>query len=129
MALGKQIGQYSGKVTSFTFGPGPGDAMTGQANMEGTVSGEIGEGTYALTRYMVIEPGAKSGAWSQYGFAAMKDGTSLSFRDQGTWEEISAGKWRYRGTGQLSDGSTSSTYATEFEGDWATRTWAGKLYE
>ncbi|MBI3303772.1 MAG: hypothetical protein HYZ72_17040 [Deltaproteobacteria bacterium] len=126
MALGKQTGQYSGKLTSLTLGPGPGNAMTGQANMEGTVSGERGEGTYALTHHVVIEPGAKSGTWSQYGFATMKDGTSLGFRGQGTWEEISAGKWRYRGTGQLSDGST---YATEFEGDWATRTWAGKLYE
>ena len=125
MALGKQIGQYSGKLTSLTLGPGPGNAMTGQVNMEGTVSGEL-EGTYALTHHVVIEPGAKSGTWSQYGIAFMKDGTSQGFRAHGTWEEIGSGKWRYRGTGQISDGST---YANEFEGDWATRTWAGKLYE
>src|SRR5437879_700796 len=102
MALGKQTGQYSGKLTSLTLGPGPGNAMTGQANIEGTVSGERGEGTYALTHHVVMESGAKNGTWTQYGFATMKDGTSLGFRAQGTWEEISSGKWRYRGTGQLS---------------------------
>lgn len=41
------------------------------------------------------------------------NGASLGFRGQGTWEEIGSGKWRYRGTGQLSDGLT---YANEFEG-------------
>ena len=126
MALGKQTGQFSGKLTSLTMGPGPANNMVGQANLEGTVSGDRGEGTYALTHHVVLEPGAKSGTWTQYGFALLKDGTTLGFRAQGTWEEVSAGKWRYRGTGQLSDGST---YAAEFDGDWATRTWAGKLYE
>ena len=126
MALGKQISQFSGKLTSLTLGPGPGNALTYQSNMEGTFSGEIGEGTYIVTHHAVFEMGAKSGTWSQYGFVNMKDGTSLGFHGQGTWEEISSGKWRYRGTGQLSDGST---YANEFEGDWATRTWAGKVYE
>lgn len=126
MASGKQIGEYSGQLTSLTFGPGPGTTMTGQANMEGTVSGAMGEGTYALTHHVVIEPGAKSGTWNQYGIAIMKDGTSRGFHAQGTWEEIGSGKWRYRGTGKFSDGAT---YVSEFEGNMATRTWAGKLYE
>jgi hypothetical protein len=126
MALGKQIGQFSGKSTSVTIGPGPGNALTFQANMEGTVSGERGEGTYALTYHAAGELGAKSGTWSWYGIMTLKDGTNMGFRGQGTWDEVSSGKWRYRGTGQLSDGST---YAYEFEGDWATRTWAGKAFE
>jgi len=126
MALGKQISQFSGKLTSLTLGPGPGNAVTGQLNMEGTFSGEIGEGTYTLTHHVVLELGAKSGTWSQYGLGTMKDGTMLGVRAQGIWKEISAGKWRYQGTRQISDGST---YTTEFEGDWATRTWAGKNYE
>ena len=126
MALGKQTGEYSGQSTSFTVGPGPGNAMTGQLNIEGTGSGENGEFSYALTHCVEGDPGAKSGTWNQYGLVTMQDGTGLGFRSQGTWEEVSAGKWRYRGTGQLSDGAT---YATEFEGDLATRTWAGKLYE
>jgi hypothetical protein len=126
MASGKQIGAYSGKMTTITFGPGSGNDQTVQANMEGTFSGELGEGTYVLTHHLVLRPSDKSGMWSQYGLATMKDGSSLGFQVQGTWEEISAGKWRYRGNGQFSDGRT---YVSEFEGDWATRTWAGKLYE
>ena len=106
MALGKQTGQYSGKLISTTLGPGPGNAMTAQLNMEGTVSGERGEGSYILTHHVVLEAGAKSGMWIQYGLVTMKDGVSLGFHAQGTWEEISSGKWRYRGTGQLSDGRT-----------------------
>jgi hypothetical protein len=94
--------------------------------MEGTVSGDRGEGTVALTHYVETEPDAKSGTWTQYGFVNLKDGSSLGFRGHGTWEEVSAGRWRYRGSGQASDGST---YAVEFEGNMATRTWAGKLYE
>jgi len=93
--------------------------------MEGTFSGEMGEGTYALTLHVVYETSMKSGTWSQYGIGTGKDG-SFGFRGQGTWEEIGTNKWRYRGTDQLSDGSIN---AVEFEGDWATRTWAGKLYE
>src|SRR5690242_3557809 len=104
MALGKQTGQYSGKLTSLTLGPGPGNAMTGQANIEGTISGERGEGTYALTHHVVMESGAKSGTWTQYGFATMKDGTSLGFRAQGTWEPSGKHKWRLRGSANFSDG-------------------------
>lgn len=126
MALGKQIAEFSGKSTSVTIGPGPGNVPTFQVNMEGTVSLEGKEGTYALTYHTAGELGAKSGTWSWYGIIAMKDGTSMGFHGQGTWDEIGAGKWRYRGTGQLSDGRT---YGYEFEGDWATRTWAGKAFE
>ena len=56
MALGKQIGAYSGQVKSILLGPGPGMAVTGQLSMEGTVSGEIGEGSYTLTNHVVYEP-------------------------------------------------------------------------
>jgi hypothetical protein len=126
MASGKQIGAYSGKMTTITFGPGPGNDQSVQMNIEGTFSGELGEGTYVLTHHVVLAAGDKSGIWSQYGLATMKDGSALGFRVQGTWEEMSVGKWRYRGNGQFSDGRT---YVSEFEGDWATRTWAGKLYE
>ena len=58
-------------------------AETYQANMEGTVSGERGEGGYASTRYMVVEPGAKSGTWNELGLAAWKDGDSLDFAVRG----------------------------------------------
>ncbi len=126
MALGKQTGDFLGRTTSLTIGPGPGNAITLQANVEGTVSGEIGEGTYALTYYAEMEPDAKSGTFSQCGFVSRKDGTRVGFRAQGTWEESSVGKISNQGSGQFSDGTT---HATEFEIDLATRTWTGKLYE
>ena len=128
MALGKQIGEFSLKSTSQTFGPGPGNTGTYQANMEGTLSGDRGEGTVSLTHYVEIEPNAKSGTYRHYGMVMLKDGTVLGIQGQGTWEETDPGKWRYRGTGQNSDGST---LGVEFEGDATTRpmTFTGKLYE
>jgi hypothetical protein len=127
MALGKQIGAFALQPTTHTFGPGAGTALTYQANMAGTVSGERGEGIVALTHYVEAEPGAKSGTWRQYGMVTLKDGTWLGFRAQGTWEwEQNSGTGRYRGTGQLSDGTT---YATEFEGEWAAQMWQGRIYE
>ncbi len=126
MASGKQIGNYLGRTTSTTISPGPGNAITLQANVEGTGSGDRGEFTYALTYSVEMEPEAKSGTFSQCGLVNMKDGTRVGFRNQGTWEESSAGKISNQGTGQLSDGTT---YATEFEVDLTTRTWTGKLYE
>lgn len=126
MALGKQIGEYSGQVVSSILGPGPGTALTGQLTMEGTVSGELGEGTYTLTHHVVYEPSMKSGPWSQYGIVNWATGTGHAFRNQGTWEETGSSQFRFRGTGQLSDGRT---YANEFEGDMSTRKFTGKLYE
>ncbi len=126
MASGKQTGDYLGRTTSLTISPGPGNAITLQANVEGTGSGDRGEFTYALTNSVELEPEAKSGTFSQCGFVSMKDGTRVGFRTEGTWEESSVGKISSQGSGQLSDGTT---YATEFEIDLATRTWTGKLYE
>jgi hypothetical protein len=50
MALGKQIGEFSGQPTSFTFAPGPGNAETYQANMEGTVSGASSSAPLSMKR-------------------------------------------------------------------------------
>jgi len=126
MALGKQTGNYLGRTTSTTISPGPGNAITLQANVEGTGSLDRGEFTYALTYSVEMEPEAKSGTYSQCGLVDMKDGTRVGIRTQGTWEESSAGKISNHGSGQLPDGTT---YADEFEIDLATRTWTGKLYE
>ena len=84
LALGKQIGEYSGKLTSLTWEDGPGTATTSHGNIEGTVTGELGEGTDALTQTAVAEAGAQSGTWSQVGFVGMQDGTGGSFRANGT---------------------------------------------
>jgi hypothetical protein len=90
------------------------------------VSGEAGTGTGIGTLTVVAEPGAKSGTWTWCGTTFLNTGGSVGVDGQGTWEESSANKWRYRGTGENSDGSVT---AVEYEGDLATRTIAGKIYE
>ena len=126
MAFGKETGQFTLKLTSQTFNPCAVNGVSVQINMEGTSSGDLGEGEVALTHYAEGEVGAKSGTWRQYGGGTLQDGTFIGIQGQGTWEEIGTGKWRYRGTAQLSNGMT---YAVEFEGDWATKTWTGKTYQ
>lgn len=126
MAFGKEIGQFTLKLTSQTFLPCDVGRVSLQANLEGTASGDQGEGEVASTYYTEMDVGAKAGTFRQYGSWTLQDGTSLGFQIHGTWEEIGTGSWQYRGTGQLSDGSP---YAVTFEGDWATKTWTGKAYQ
>ena len=126
MALGKAIGEFSLKAASFTVTPGPGSAFTIQGNFEGPVSGEAGAGTGVGTITVAFEPGAKSGTWSYSGLTFLNSGGSTGVTGHGTWEEIGSNKWRYRGTGKGSDGRVT---AVEFDGDLATRTMAGKVYE
>ena len=126
MALGKAIGEFSLKATSFIVTPGPGKSMSIQGNFEGPTSGEAGAGTGIGTLTVVSEVGAKSGTWQWCGMTFLNTGGSMGVEGQGTWEESSANKWRYRGTGEDSDGRVT---AVEFEGDLATRTIAGKAYE
>jgi hypothetical protein len=126
MALGKVIGEFSLKATSFTVTPGSGGAMTIQGNFEGPTSGDQGAGTGMGTLTAEGGPGAKSGTWRYCGMTFLNSGGSTGVTGQGTWEESGPNKWRYRGTGENSDGSVT---AVEYEGDLATRTIAGKVYE
>ncbi len=126
MAVDNETGQFSLQLTSQVFGPSSTDSgMAFQANMSGTVSGQRGEGTADLTYYTEGELGAKSGEWQMYGVISPNAGGFLGFHSRGTWEVVSEGKWHYRGAGKFSDGGT---YTLDFESDWATKTWAGKIY-
>ena len=126
MALGKAIGEFSLKATSFTVTPGSGGAISIQGNFEGPVSGEQGAGTGIGTLTTEGEPGGKSGAWSYCGMTFLNTGGSTGVTGHGTWEESGSNKWRFRGTGQGSDGRVT---AVEFDADLAARTIAGKTYE
>jgi hypothetical protein len=75
---------------------------------------------------VVWEPGAKNGTWSACGATMLNDGGTVGGSSQGTWEETGSHKWSYRGTGRMADGRS---FGIEFEGDLATRKWAGKIYE
>ena len=126
MALGKKTAEFSGQFTGTTLGPGSGTTLSVQANAEGTVTGDQGEGSFVVTLCQDYEPGAKSGTYNDYGLVNMTDGTVIGFRGQGTWEESGVGKYRYRGTGTDTNGST---YAEEAETDLAAKTYTGKVYE
>lgn len=126
MALGKELGAFSLQIASTTWSPGSGTAIKAQANMEGSGTGPLGEVAISLTHSGEIELGAKSGTYSQHGIVTRQDGTWATFHVEGTWEEIGVSKFRYRGTGHTSDGVSA---AQEAEGDFTTKTWAGKLYE
>ena len=126
MAVGKQIGEFSLKGTSFPIAPGPGKALTLQGNFEGPITGEAGEGYGVGTLTLVTEPGAKGGTWTWSGLTYLSSGGGIGINSQGTWQESGVNKWRFHGTGE---DSTGRLIDVEAEADLATRTLAGKLYE
>ena len=123
MALGKAIGEFSFKSTSFTYTPGPGSAVTTQINYQGSVTGELA-GVAQGTMTVVAEPGAKSGNWSWCGATYLNNGDTVGASAQGTWEPSGKHKYRLRGSVNFSDGRIA---ATEAEAD--LQTLAGKLSE
>jgi hypothetical protein len=125
MALGKQTGAFAFKATSLTVTPGPGKAMTMQANFEGPQTGDVTAAAYG-TLTVVIEPGAKTGPWRWCGVALLENGDNMNATGEGTWERTSPKAARYRGIAQFSDGSTAAVEADLHVDE---RSMAGKLYE
>lgn len=125
MALGKQIASWTYKITSTRYSPGPGKATTLQLDMGGSVSGEMaGAGQGTLTA--VGELGAKSGTWSWCGAIYLNDGGVIGTSGQGTVEEIGKHRWRLVGVAQTAEGRN---VGVEAEGEFATQTLSGKLFE
>ena len=122
MAVGKQIGEFSFKSTSFTYSA----AGTVQGNFEGSVKGEGLTGPVLGTLTAVGAPGAKSGTCSWVGTAYLDKDEELHGQAEGTWESLGGHRWRVRGVNLLSDGRT---IASDGEIDLATRSYSGKLYE
>src|SRR5262249_12625750 len=87
MALGKAIGEFSYKATSFAMTPAPGVAVTIQGNVEGPMSGEAGTGTGIGTLFVTLEPGAKSGTWRWCGMGFFGNAGNVGAEGHGTWEE------------------------------------------
>jgi hypothetical protein len=125
MAQGKQIGEFKLTVTSTTFTPGPGEALTVQVNFEGEVTGETA-GQHRGTLVAVGAPGAKSGTYSYCGVTLQGKGEVLALSSQGTVEDIGNHKRRLRGVNRFSDGRIATV---EAEGDLLARTLIGKIYE
>jgi hypothetical protein len=60
MALGKQIGQFEGPHTSVTIDY-VGNDLRYTSNMEGRITGLLGEGTFAWTQLAVANEAVKIG--------------------------------------------------------------------
>jgi hypothetical protein len=119
MALGKEIGDFSFKITSTSY---EGDAgvridVDGTATNFGTVLGSI-----AISG----EPGAQSGSASWRGQGFLDNGEVVTGRGEGTWEALGQHKWRTRMIISVSDGQT---LASDGQLDLASRSFTGKNLE
>jgi hypothetical protein len=117
MALEKQIGEFSYKVTSTTY-----SETSAQINLHGTATGF---GTVEGTMTVTGEPGATSGKVSFRAAAFLDDGKIINGTGEGTWETVGKHKWRVRGINYV-DGRT---FASDGELELATQSFSGKLYE
>ena len=120
MAIGKEIGEFSVKVTSTTYAEEGGSV---QINVEGTATGY---GTVLGTLTLRGEPGAKLGSLSWRGQGFLEDGDNLASTGQGTWEEIGKHKWRTR---LIVTNSKGECHGSDGHLDLATRTLTGKMLE
>jgi hypothetical protein len=120
MALGKEIGDFSFKLTSTTFAE---DGSSIQLNYDGEATGF---GTVLGTLYGRGEPGAKQGtcSWRAEGF--LDDGNQVMGGGEGTWQEVGKHRWRVRAINQTSDGQS---FASDGIIDLASRSFKGKLIE
>ena len=117
MAVGKQIGEFSYKVTSATYGE-----TSVQINLHGTATGF---GTVEGTLTVRGEPGATSGTCTFRAAAYMDDGKILNGTGEGTWETVGKHKWRIRGVNYV-DGRT---FASDGIAELATQSLSGTIYE
>ena len=83
MAVGKKIGDFSLKMTSSTFTPGPGHSSAVQVNYEGPVTGEMA-GLHRGTMSLVIVPGTKSRTYTYCGMTWPTNGDPVAINSQGT---------------------------------------------
>ena len=120
MAAGQQSGEFSMKLVSMRFIPGPANSVLLEANCEGTATGF---GQVALTATFVT---GKSGTFSSCGAAYVDNGDIIPISGEGAHESSGVHKWRTPGVVHLPDGRHFG-----FEGaiDLATRTWTGKFSE
>ena len=125
--FGEESGHFVAKlIGGLSYRPSKVGELSIEMNMEGTAhSNRLGDGNLSLTHYEEYPVSAKQGTWEHYGGIQFPDGTFLTFQAPGTWTETETGKWRYFGTGQLSNGTP---YLTKFAAELETMTFTGKTY-
>ena len=118
MALGKDIGNFSFKITSVSFGEnGATVDVDGTADNFGTVLG---------TLTFTGDPAAPGGALSWRGQSYPDGGEAAGSVGEGSFETLSNHKWRTRLIINTTDGQV---FASDGELDLATRSLKGKTLE
>ncbi len=123
MALGKQVSEFSFKLTSFTYTSGSGEELTVQCNCDGSATGF---GPVLGTMTATPAGATSSGRWSWCGTSYPESGEGVTGRCEGTFTSVGGNRWKTQGFNQLSDGRS---LALQGEIDMAARTWSGQLYE
>ena len=120
MALGKETGSFSFKITSTRISDDGAAAVDcdGTADTFGTVLGTL---TFAGG-----DPGAQNGALSWRGQAFLENGEQVASVGEGSFEALSNHKWRTRLVITASDGQI---FASDGQLDLATRSLTGKNLE
>ncbi|MEE9279329.1 MAG: hypothetical protein V3V67_04070 [Myxococcota bacterium] len=118
MALGKEIGDFSCKITSSSFSD---DGAT--IDCDGTATNF---GTILGTLTLSGPPGARIGAASWRGNAFLENGEVLGAVGEGAYEALGNHKWRTRLVITISDGQI---LASDGELDLAIRSLKGKNLE
>lgn len=121
MAPKQSIGEFSVKMTTMTFMPGPAGSMIVQANFEGTATGF---GVVCGT--MNASPaGGQSGTFDSCLITLPESGDGVSGTGRGKFTKTGSNRWHTEGPLNLSDGRT--VYG-EGDIDLPNRTWSGKMY-
>ncbi len=118
MALGKEIGDFSFRITSSSFSD---DGAT--VNFDGTATNF---GTVLGSMIFIGEPGRKFGAVSWRGSAFLENGEELGAVGEGAFEALGNHRWRTRLVITISDGQI---FASDGVLDLASRSFAGKQLE
>ncbi len=118
MALGKEIGDFSFKITSVSYSD---EAAT--VNCDGTADNF---GTVLGTLTFAGEPGTLSGPLSWRGEAYLENGEVQGAIGEGSFEALGSHRWRTRLVITTSDGQI---FASDGQLDIATRSLKGKTLE
>ncbi len=120
MALGKEIGSFEFKITSWLRAE---DGGSVQITVDGVATDF---GTVLATLTGQSEPGAKSGPCSWRSQAFLDNGDQVAGRGEGTWIESGKHQWRIRMTVAIEDGRFVAADGTL---DLAGRSFNGTLLE
>ena len=121
MALGKEVGEFSYKITSVRHAKDDGTLV--EVTCDGTATGY---GTVLGTLIFESAPGAQDGTITFRAQGFLEGGVVVDGLGIGTFESSGTHKWRVRAVNKVSDGQT---FASDGQLDLATRSFSGKLIE